>query len=91
VVLVPAEAIVHDGDETAVYVAAGNKAQRRPVMLGIIDKDHAEVLSGVKPGEQIITHGQAGLPDGAAITTAKPETEKPAAPEKDDKDKDEKK
>jgi multidrug efflux pump subunit AcrA (membrane-fusion protein) len=78
--LVPAESIVREGEETAVFVAAGNKAQRRPVVLGITDKTHAEVKSGVKAGEQVITHGQAGLPDGAAITTKKPgEKAAPAA------------
>ena len=78
VILVPAGAIVHEGDETAVFIAVGTKAQRRPVVLGIIDKEHAEVKSGVKAGEQVITHGQAGLPDGATITTEKPAAEKPA-------------
>jgi hypothetical protein len=86
VVLVPAEAIVHEGDETAVFVAAANKAQRRAVVVGITDKDHAEITSGIKAGEQIITHGQAGLPDGAAISVEKPgaegsAAEKPAADE----------
>ena len=33
---------------------------------------------GVKAGEQVIVHGQAGLPDGATITTEKPADEKPA-------------
>jgi membrane fusion protein, multidrug efflux system len=79
VVLVPAEAIVREGDETAVFIAAGGKAQRRPVILGIVDKDHAELKEGVKAGEQVIVHGQAGLPDGAAITIEKPADEKPAA------------
>jgi membrane fusion protein (multidrug efflux system) len=80
VVLVPAQAIVREADETAVFVAAANKAQRRPVVLGIVDKEHAEIKSGVKVGEQVIVTGQAGLPDGAAITTEKPgEKEKPAA------------
>jgi cobalt-zinc-cadmium efflux system membrane fusion protein len=73
VVLVPLDAIVHEGDDTAVFVAVGNKAQRRPVIVGITDKEHAEITSGVKAGEQIITHGQAGLPDGAAIATEKTE------------------
>ena len=80
--LVPAEAIVRDGDDTAVFVAVGNKAQRRPVVLGIVDKEHAEIKSGLKAGEQVITRGQAGLPDGAAITTEKPGAEKPAADRK---------
>ena len=79
VVLVPAEAVVREGEETAVFVVAGGKAQRRPVVLGITDKEHAEIKSGLKAGEQVITSGQAGLPDGATVTTAKPGEEKPAA------------
>ena len=86
VVLVPTEAIVREGEDTAVFIAAGGKAQRRPVVLGIVDKDHTELKEGVKAGEQVIVHGQAGLPDGAAITIEKPATEK--AP--DDKPADEK-
>jgi RND family efflux transporter MFP subunit len=78
VVLVPAEAIVREGEETAVFVAAGKKAQRRAVVLGIVDGMHAEIKEGVKVGEQVIIHGQAGLPDGADITTEKPAEEKPA-------------
>ena len=71
VVLVPAEAVVREGEETAVYVAVGGKAQRRPVVLGIVGKDRTEIREGVKAGESVIVHGQAGLPDGAAITTGK--------------------
>jgi membrane fusion protein (multidrug efflux system) len=80
VVLVPTEAIVREGDETAVFVASGNKAQRRVVTLGIAGKEHTEVKSGLKAGEPVIIHGQAGLPDGAAITSEKPEEKKEAAP-----------
>jgi RND family efflux transporter MFP subunit len=67
VVLVPAVAIVREGEETFVYVAADNKAQRRPVMIGIADERHAEIRSSIKAGENVITRGQAGLPDGATI------------------------
>jgi membrane fusion protein, multidrug efflux system len=80
VVLVPARSIVHEGDETAVFVAAGKKAERRVVILGIVDAGHAEVKTGVKAGEQVIVHGQAGLPDGAAIATESPATEAAAEP-----------
>jgi RND family efflux transporter MFP subunit len=85
VVLVPSAAIVREGEETAVFVAKGDKAERRPVVLGIVNAQHAEIREGVKAGEQVIVHGQAGLPDGATITAEKPasEEEKPAAePEK---------
>jgi cobalt-zinc-cadmium efflux system membrane fusion protein len=76
VVLVPAAAVTHEGEEAAVFVVNGEKAERRVVMLGITDDAHAEVRSGIKAGEAVIVTGQAGLPDGAAITLAKPESAK---------------
>lgn len=79
VVLVPSGAIVREGEETAVFVAMGNKAQRRPVVVGIVDSDHAEIKQGLKSGELVIVMGQAGLPDGATISTEKPADEKPDA------------
>ena len=69
VVLVPTVAIVREGEETAVFVVTGNKAQRRTVTLGVADEHHTEVKTGVKAGETIIIDGQAGLPDGATVAT----------------------
>jgi RND family efflux transporter MFP subunit len=68
VVVVPATAVVREGDDTAVFVANGAKAQRRAVEIGITDGEHVEIVSGVKPREMVIVDGQAGLPDNAAIT-----------------------
>jgi RND family efflux transporter MFP subunit len=73
VVLVPAVAVVREGEETFVFVANHGKAQRRTVQTGIADETHVEVVSGVKPGEIVIVEGQAGLPDEAAITTDREE------------------
>ena len=70
VVVVPAIAIVREAEETALFVASGGKAQRRHVQTGLADEANVEILSGVKAGELVIVDGQAGLPDGAAITTA---------------------
>ncbi len=70
VVLIPIVAIVREGDETAVFVAREGKAERRAVEIGLTDESHAEVTSGVMEGEIIIVDGQAGLPDGAAISVA---------------------
>jgi RND family efflux transporter MFP subunit len=81
VVLVPAEAIVREAEETAVFVVVGNKAKRRSIVTGLTDAQHVEVRSGLKAGELVITHGQAGLPDDAAISLETTETsasEKPA-------------
>jgi RND family efflux transporter MFP subunit len=71
VVLVPAVAIVREGEETAVFVVSGAEARRRPVRTGLSDSTHVEILSGVKAGEHVIVDGQAGLPDGAAITVSR--------------------
>ena len=70
VVLVPAVAIVREGDETAVFVASDGKARRRPVQIGLSDEANVEILSGVTAGDMVIVDGQAGLPDDAAITVA---------------------
>jgi multidrug efflux pump subunit AcrA (membrane-fusion protein) len=67
VIAVPAVAIVRDGDDTAVFVVAGGKAQRRAVRTGLSDGTHVEILSGVAAGDAVIVDGQAGLPDGATI------------------------
>ena len=73
VVLVPAVAIVREGEETAVFVARDGKAQRRPVQIGLTDGTRVEILSGVKAGEMVIVDGQAGLPDEAAISVSNEE------------------
>jgi cobalt-zinc-cadmium efflux system membrane fusion protein len=86
VVLVPAVAIVHEGEETAVFVLMGEMAQRRTVKVGLVDEERAEIISGVKSGETVITSNQNGLPDGATVTVTKPGEEDAAgAAPKDEK------
>ena len=51
----------------ALFVAEGGKAHRRAIEVGAADASHVEVKSGLKAGELVIVHGQAGLPDGAPI------------------------
>jgi membrane fusion protein, multidrug efflux system len=67
-VLVPAEALVRDGDQTMVMIANGSKAERRAVTTGIQDEQRVEIISGVRAGELVITRGHIGLADGAAIS-----------------------
>jgi len=72
VVLVPASAVVHEGPDTAVFVVANNKAQRRTVTTGVENSQFTHVSSGIKGGEMVITSGQNGLPDGADVSIAQP-------------------
>ena len=79
VVIVPAKAIVREGEETAVFVVMADKAQRRPVQTGLTDGTDQEIVSGVKAGEMVIVEGQNGLPDAAKVTVATGEDEDAAA------------
>ncbi|MEP7116082.1 MAG: efflux RND transporter periplasmic adaptor subunit [Acidobacteriota bacterium] len=68
VVLVPLTALVREGEDTAVFVAGDDKAERRAVTLGVSDGTRVEIVSGLAAGDRVIVHGQAGLPDGATIS-----------------------
>ncbi|HEX9952082.1 MAG TPA: efflux RND transporter periplasmic adaptor subunit, partial [Rubricoccaceae bacterium] len=75
VVVVPQDAIVRDGDATAVMVAArgpqgGTVAERRTVELGPTAGPNVVLLSGVRTGESIVVSGQSGLAEGAAVRVA---------------------
>ena len=72
VVIVPASAIVHEAEETSVFVVgADQKAHKKKVVIGIEAGEDAEVRSGVVASEKVITKGQAELPDGATVTVQK--------------------
>lgn len=70
VVFVPAEAILKEAGLTVVMIAAGDRAERRQVTVGITTAAGVELTSGVRPGELLITQGHIGLADGAVITVA---------------------
>ena len=71
--LVPAVAVVKDNPaQPIVVVAAGSVAQRRPVVIGLVDAENIEILSGLKPGELIITQGHSTLRDGTPISVSAP-------------------
>ena len=71
-IFVPAEALVREGGKAGrdgvLFIAAGNRAERRAVTVGVETDERVEITSGIKAGELVITRGQSGLPDGAAIS-----------------------
>jgi RND family efflux transporter MFP subunit len=85
VVIVPAPALVREGEETAVFVVMGDKAQRRPVQVGLADGTDLEIVSGVKAGEMVIIEGQNGLPDNAKVTIETEDEDEAPADEKGEK------
>jgi cobalt-zinc-cadmium efflux system membrane fusion protein len=55
--LVRVAAIVEDEGIKVVYVKEGNRYERRPVTVGTIHYQWAEILSGVEAGEEVVTAG----------------------------------
>jgi cobalt-zinc-cadmium efflux system membrane fusion protein len=56
-VLVPVSALVDDEGIKVVYVKEGNRYERRPVTVGIISYQMAEILSGIEEGEDVVMAG----------------------------------
>lgn len=72
-VVVPDEAIVPAGDALQVFVVdAQGVAHATPVVVGAHTDGKAEVLSGLRGGEVVVTRGAYGVTDGARIQAARP-------------------
>jgi multidrug efflux pump subunit AcrA (membrane-fusion protein) len=90
-VVIPSSALLNATGETAqvMVVDPQNTAHSRDVKLGIQTPQEAQILDGLKSGEQVITAGAYGLPDKTKVkieASAPPAETKPSAGEKNDKD-----
>ncbi|MCK5408614.1 MAG: hypothetical protein KAJ37_14190, partial [Candidatus Krumholzibacteria bacterium] len=72
--LVPKIAVFTDRGDQIVYVAADSTAERRVIELGFEDDQHAEILSGVAEGENVVVKGQRSLKNGAPIKILEADT-----------------
>ena len=66
-VVVPAEAVVRDGENVYLFTVEDSKAKRLAVKLGLQDGSLIEV-SGVQPGQTVVVSGQSSLVDGAKVS-----------------------
>ncbi|MBV8865724.1 MAG: efflux RND transporter periplasmic adaptor subunit [Acidobacteriaceae bacterium] len=75
--VVPASALLSsdEGGEKVMVAGPDGLAHNHPVKIGIRSGDDLQILSGVNPGEQVITQGALGLDDKAKIQVIKPETQ----------------
>ena len=64
---VPRIALIEDEGEPAVYLVIGKKAKRVPVKLGYTSGEIAEVRSGLKEGDLVVTAGKVAIRDGTEI------------------------
>ncbi len=53
--------------EQVFVVGPGNKAIARPVKVGIVNANQAEILSGLQPGDTLVTVGQGQLIAGQPV------------------------
>lgn len=64
---VPRIALLEDEGEPAVYLVIDRKAKRVPVKLGYTNGEIAEVQSGVKEGDLVVTAGKVAIRDGTEV------------------------
>jgi HlyD family secretion protein len=53
--LIPSSALMERDAKKFVYVVSGGKAVRRDVTVGVSNWDRTEILTGVSPGEDVVT------------------------------------
>jgi RND family efflux transporter MFP subunit len=67
-VVVPGDAVlVQPNGEKVAYVLNDGKAQRRVVKTGLETGGQVQIVSGVQPGETVVTAGNEKLKDGMAL------------------------
>lgn len=74
-IIVPYEYVGADADTDYVMVMEDGVAKRRDVTLGLTTSSEAEILSGLKEGDQLIIGDIDSLTDGMAVILAAEEAE----------------
>ena len=65
--LIPADAVVEEDDEKAVYVVTDGAVKRRIIDTGITSGGQIEVLRGLEENEEIVVVGHSSLRDGSKV------------------------
>jgi HlyD family secretion protein len=83
--VVPSASLLNaKGDAAQVMVVdSQNQASSRDVKTGIATGRQVQIVSGLKPGEMVVTEGAYGLPDKTKVKIEKPETESAGEDAKD--------
>ena len=65
--VIPANALLDEDDETTVYVVQDDEVVRRSVEVGIEENGRVEILGGLLDNDQIVVVGHSGLRDGSKV------------------------
>ena len=69
---IPLSAVVKSGSDDAVYIINDGKSYLKKITIGLSDGKNAEVTSGLKSGDKVVTLGMNNLKDGTiAVVTNK--------------------
>ncbi len=88
-IVVPASALLtgSEGKMSVMTVTPDSRAHQQPVQVGIRQDGEVQITQGLNAGQQVITAGAYGLPDGTKIkienTGAPPRSESGTAEKKD--------
>jgi membrane fusion protein (multidrug efflux system) len=63
----PRVALLDDEGEPAVFQVKDGKAVRTPVQLGYVNGELAEIRSGLKEGDSVVTAGKVAIRDGSEV------------------------
>lgn len=66
-ILVPISALFREGDAWSAFVVNEGVAHLRTLNVGLRDETHAQVLSGLEPGDMVIVHPSDQLAEGSMV------------------------
>lgn len=66
-VKVPVSALFRSGNRWSLFLAEDGRARLVPVKVGRMNEEEAEIISGVKPGQQVILHPSDKIRDGVKV------------------------
>ena len=65
--VIPAEALIDEDDESTVYVVNDGEVTRRSIKIGIATNDSIEILDGLNENDVIVVVGHSGLRNGSKV------------------------
>ncbi len=68
--MVPVEAVLPQGTGAEVEVLQGGKLETVPVKVGLVNDTQAQILSGLQPGEVVVTGAAGTVPATSTTATA---------------------
>ncbi len=65
--VIPRKCIDGSLQQAHIFVVTNNKVSRRPVTAELLSDQLVSIISGLKPGEEVVTTGQINLTDGTSV------------------------